>query len=163
MDAASNARIRSMDIPITDKVFGMESGYVVNFTNRTFANFFHEELRVNIYDNRWAAQGTSKANRLRYYLQRANGHKALQTLEALWEYREAISITTECPKLEDAVLTAYFRIIQRLGGRPPKPEAPAASQQERLIDPTATSALPPVCWKFPPWTRRPAAMPSRPS
>lgn len=50
-----------MDIPIIDTVFGMESGYVLNFSNRTFANFFHEELGVDIYDDRWAAQGNSKA------------------------------------------------------------------------------------------------------
>ena len=72
-----------MDIPIIDRVFGMESGVVLNFSNRTFANFFHEEFGVDIYDDRWAAQGNSKANRLRCYLQRADRHTALQTLEVL--------------------------------------------------------------------------------
>ena len=51
-------------------------------SNRTFANFFHEELGVDIYDDRWNAQGNSKANRLRCYLQRAARNTALQTLEA---------------------------------------------------------------------------------
>ena len=72
-----------MDIPIIDRVFGMESGVVLNFSNRTFANFFHEEFGVDIYDDRWAAQGNSKANRLRCYLQQANRPTALQTLEVL--------------------------------------------------------------------------------
>ena len=81
-----------MDIPIIDRVFGMESGVVLNFSNRTFANFFHEEFGVDIYDDRWAAQGNSKANRLRCDLQRADRHTALQTLEVLWEHREASSI-----------------------------------------------------------------------
>ena len=53
-----------MNILIIDRVFGMEGGYVLDFSNRTFANFFHEELGVDIYDDRWAAQGSSKANRL---------------------------------------------------------------------------------------------------
>ena len=130
-----------MDIPIIDRVFGMESGVGLNFSNRTFANFFHEEFGVDIYDDRWAAQGNSKANRLRCYLRRADRPTALQTLEVLWEYREASSVTADYPELEDSVRTAYFRIIQRLGGRPPEPEAPAAAQQERLIDPAANSAL----------------------
>ena len=130
-----------MDIPIIDKVFGMEGGYVLDFSNRTFANFFHEELGVDIYDDRWAAQGNSKANRLRCYLRRADRRTALQTLEVLWEYREASSVTANYPELEDSVRTAYFRIVQRLGGRPPEPEAPAAAQQERLVDPAVTSAL----------------------
>ncbi len=45
-----------MDIPIIDRVSGMESGIVLNFSNRTFANCFHEEFRVDIYDDRWATQ-----------------------------------------------------------------------------------------------------------
>ena len=130
-----------MEIPIIDRVFGMESGVVLNFSNRTFANFFHEEFGVDIYDDRWAAQGNSKANRLRCYLRRADRHTALQTLEVLWEYREASSVTADYPELEDSVRTAYFRNIQRLGGRPPEPETPAAAKQERLVDSAAASAL----------------------
>ena len=141
MAAMQNARIRSLDIPIIDRVFGMEGGYVLDFSNRTFANFFHEELGVDIYDDRWAVQGSSKANRLRCYLRRADRRTALQTLEAFWEYREVSSVTADYPELKDSVRTAYFRIIQRLGGRPPEPEAPAAAQQERLVDPAVTSTL----------------------
>ena len=40
MVRASNVRIRSMDIPIIDRVFGMEGGYVLNFTNRSFATTY---------------------------------------------------------------------------------------------------------------------------
>ena len=130
-----------MDIPIIDKVFGMEGGYVLNFLNRTFAEFFHEELGVDIYDDRWAARGNSKANRLRCYLQRADRKTALRTLEVLWEYREASSVTADYPTLDDSVRAAYFRVVERLGGRPPEPEAPTASRQERLVDPAVTSAL----------------------
>lgn len=130
-----------MDIPTIDAVFGMESGYVLNFSNKTFANFFREELGVDIYDVRWAARGNSKANRLRCYLQRANRHTARRTLEVLWEYREASSVTADYPALEDSVRAAYFRIVERLGGRPPEPEAPAAQRQGRLVDAALTSVL----------------------
>ncbi len=56
-------------------------------------------------------------------------------------YCEASSITSNYSELGDSVRTAYFRIIQHLGGRRPEPKAPAAAQQDRLIDPAATSAL----------------------
>ena len=141
MAAATNARIRSKDIPIIDTVFGMESGYVLNFSNQTFANFFNEELGVDIYDDRGAAQGNSKANRLRCYLRRADRRTALQTLEAFWEYREASSVTADYPDLGDSVRTAYFRIIQRLGGRPPEPAVPVATQPQRRVDTALTSTL----------------------
>ena len=130
-----------MDIPIIDRVFGMEGGYVLDFSNRTFAEFFHDELGVDIYDERWKAQGNSKANRLRCYLLKADRHTALKALNALWEYREASSVTADYPELEDTVRAAYFRIVQRLGGTPPEPAASAAAQREQRVDAALTSAL----------------------
>ena len=141
MTGASNARFRSMDIPIIDRVFGMEGGYVLDFSNRTFAEFLYDELSVDIYDDRWAALGNSKANRLRCYLRRADRQTALQVLEALWEYREASSVIAGHPELEDTVRLAYFRIVERLGGTPPEAAAPAAAQQEQRVDAIVTSAL----------------------
>ena len=107
-----------MDMPIIDKVFNMEGGYVLSFSNRTFADFFHEELGVDIYDPRWAVQGKSKANRLRYYLHQADRQTALTTLETLWEYRETSSVAQDYPELDNAVRAAFFSIIKRLGGTP---------------------------------------------
>ena len=141
MAASPNTRIRSIDFRVIDKVFGMESGYVLDFSNRIFAEFFREELGVDIDDPRWETQGGSKAKRLRYYLRQVDRKTALNTLNALWEYREASSVTVNYPELEDSVRTAYFRIIQRLGGKPPQPEVPAAAQEEPLVDPAAASAL----------------------
>lgn len=33
-----------MDMPIIDRVFGMERGNVLDFSNRTFADFFRDEF-----------------------------------------------------------------------------------------------------------------------
>lgn len=121
MAATQNARIRSMDIPIIDRVLGMEGGVVLNFSNRTFANFFHEEFGIDIYDDRWAAQGNSKANRLRCYLLRADRRTALHTLDTFWAYREASSVTAEYPALEDSVRTAYFRWKHEIPNRANEP------------------------------------------
>ena len=141
MTAASSVKIRSMDIPIIDRVFGMEGGFVLDFSNRTFAEFFHDELDVDIDNPHWAAQGGSKAKRLRYYLRQADRQTALDTLNALWEYREASSVTADYPELDDSVRAAYFRIIERLGGKPPEPAVPTAAHRELRVDAAATSAL----------------------
>ena len=130
-----------MDMPIIDRVFGMEGGFVLDFSNRTFAEFFHDEVNVDIHNPHWAVQGGSKAKRLRYYLRQADRQKALDTLNALWEYREASRVTADYPELDDSVLTAYFRIIERLGGKPREPAVPTAAHRELRIDAAATSAL----------------------
>jgi len=130
-----------MDFPIIDRVFGMESGYVLDFTNRTFAEFFRQELNVNIDDRRWAAQGGSKAKRLRHYLRCAAPQTALDTLNALWEYREVSSITASYPELDPSVRAAYFRIIARLGGTPPQSPVPISPRREQPLDATVASSL----------------------
>ena len=141
MTAASSVKIRSMDTPIIDRVFGMEGAFVLDFSNRTFAEFFHDELDVDIDNPHWAAQGGSKAKRLRYYLRQADRQTALDTLNALWEYRKASSVTADYPELDDSVRAAYFRIIERLGGKPPEPAVPTAAHRELRVDSAATSAL----------------------
>ncbi len=40
MTAAPSVGIRSRDMSIIDRVFDMEDGYVLDFRNRTFAEFF---------------------------------------------------------------------------------------------------------------------------
>ena len=141
MTPSSSVNIRAMDMPIIDRVFGMEGGVVLNFSNRTFAELFRHEFNVDIYNPYWAAEGESKAKRLRYYLRRANRKTVLDTLNALWEYREASSVTAEYPELDDSVRTAYFQIIQRLGGNPPEPAGSKAACQELRVDATVTSRL----------------------
>ncbi len=48
MTTASNVKIRPVGMRIIDRVFGMEGGHVLDFSNRTFAEFFLDELNVDI-------------------------------------------------------------------------------------------------------------------
>lgn len=80
--------VRTVDMLLLDDIFEMGSGYVLNFSDRTFANFFREELAINIDDPKYSVNGTSKAKRLRHFLQTVDKATAVKTLNALWEYRE---------------------------------------------------------------------------
>lgn len=82
--------IRSTDMLLLDDIFEMASGYVLNFSDRTFTQFFREELDINIDDPRYRLNGTSKGKRLRCFLQTADKATAAKALRALWEYREII-------------------------------------------------------------------------
>src|SRR5476649_608399 len=84
----SPERIRSTDLRLLDDLFGMGGGYVLDFSNKTFAEFFNEELGINIDDSRYDAEGTSKGKRLRYFLKSSDPQVRIRTLLALWEYRE---------------------------------------------------------------------------
>ena len=44
---------------LIDDLFEMGGGYVLNFSNKTFAEFFNDELGINIDDSWYDVEGTS--------------------------------------------------------------------------------------------------------
>ena len=73
-----------------EDLFGMSSGYVLDFSNRTFAEFFRESVRLDIYGEKYAIGGDSKAKRLRAFWEiEADGvvGKALAELLDYWRYK----------------------------------------------------------------------------
>lgn len=57
-----------------ERWLGMGGGYVLNFSNRTISEFFHETVQRNIYDQRYAFKGDSKANRMRAFWEVESNH-----------------------------------------------------------------------------------------
>lgn len=125
------SNVRSIDMMFLDDIFDMGGGYVLNFSDRTFAQFFAEELNIDIDDPIYARTGGSKGKRLRCFLQTADKPTVVRTLKALWEYREALR---QRSGLADKVENAHGRLlalINRLEGRsenvpfPSQPPMPA--------------------------------------
>ena len=50
-----------------EKLLGMSSGYVLNYSNRTFAEFVLESTGLDIDEEKYLVNGPSKANRLRTF------------------------------------------------------------------------------------------------
>ena len=108
------ASITPTEFRVIDRVLGMEQGYVLDFSNRSFAEFFDAEMGVDIDDQVWQGRGPSKANRLRAYLQITNDANAVKLLRALDEYRLTTSIQSVNPDGE--LRQKFFAIIHRLSG-----------------------------------------------
>ena len=102
------ANIRSVDMLFLDDLFEMGGGYVLNFSDRTFAQFFADELNIDIDDPKYAQGGGSKGKRFRYFLQSVDRPTVVRTLKALWEYREAIR---ERSGQQDKVKNAHGRLL----------------------------------------------------
>jgi hypothetical protein len=83
-------KIRPIDMRFLDEVLEMQSGYVLDFSDRTFAEFFASELSININHQKYFQGGSSKAKRLRTFLQIEKEPVVARALCALWEYRDAI-------------------------------------------------------------------------
>ncbi|WP_165820384.1 restriction endonuclease [Microvirga sp. KLBC 81] len=106
-----------------DAVFDMGSGYVLNFSDRTFAQLSAEELNIDINDPVYAREGGSKAKRLCSFLRTVDTPTVTRTLNALWEYREALRQRTgQADKVHDA--HGRLSLINRPEGRPDCSQAP---------------------------------------
>jgi hypothetical protein len=64
----------------------MEGGYVLNFSDRTFQEFFKDDVRVEIYAEKYNYASGSKANRLRGFWQAADDAIVGRSIEKLIAY-----------------------------------------------------------------------------
>jgi hypothetical protein len=53
---------------VFDDAFAMHGGYVLNFSDRTFSEFFDDEFGINIYDEKYRFNGSSKAKHMRAFI-----------------------------------------------------------------------------------------------
>ncbi|QEX15485.1 hypothetical protein FRZ44_07690 [Hypericibacter terrae] len=124
--------IKAADMLLVDDVLEMHGGYVLNFSDRSFANFFASELQLDIDDPIYAKNGTSKAKRLRCFLQTVDGPTAARTLQALWDYREALRLHFGT---DEKITSAHSRIIdliRRLRGGAVKSSAASTQSPAKL-------------------------------
>lgn len=69
-----------------EKLFGMSSGYVLDFSNRTFQQFIGDVLGIDIYNERYDYESGSKANRLRAFWKLESNYKVGILIENLLDY-----------------------------------------------------------------------------
>ena len=68
-------------------LFEPNPGYILDFSNATFAEFFEDELSVTIYDDRYGPEGTSKAKRFFRYIELAPARDVGKLLRAVWKHK----------------------------------------------------------------------------
>jgi hypothetical protein len=124
-----------------DDIFEMGGGYVLDFSNRTFDEFFAHEIGVDIYDPVYSLNGTSKAKRLRTFLQTGQKTVVIKTLRALWDYRETIQRRMGEQEKFPGARNEMSAIIERLGGEPLPDSQRSCSAQRPAPDPKRAAQL----------------------
>ncbi len=83
--------LRTIDLIVVDDLvdFIRGRGYVLDFSDHSFSQFFATELDVDIDDPAYSVNGGSKGKRLKCFLQKVDDRTALRTMKALWEVRAA--------------------------------------------------------------------------
>ena len=123
------SKIPPLDKVFLEKLFGMESGYVLNFSDRTFSEFFAESLEIDIDNPVYTESGGSKAKRLRRFFQISDPAIVARALLALWEYRETTRMTFAQDETIPNVGARVSEIVRQLQTgkvtEPNRPPAPA--------------------------------------
>jgi hypothetical protein len=96
---------------LLEKLLGMSSGYVLHFSDRTFAEFFADTLGIDIDDDRFSRSGTSKAKRLRAFWATEENHVVGKALAAMIDMiepspgdEEMVNLKAKCSAVADRLL-----------------------------------------------------------
>jgi hypothetical protein len=69
-----------------EKIFEMDNGYVLDFSNRTLNNFIFETNNIELYDDKYSDNGDSKANRLLTIWQKENNYLVGKLTNEMLQY-----------------------------------------------------------------------------
>lgn len=93
----------------------MSSGWVLDFTNATFADFFRDEAGIDIYDDAYAKGSGSKANRLRAFWDREPDQVVGPVLSSLVVVWEQLNAGQEEPPVAARCRAAVERLLHSSG------------------------------------------------
>jgi hypothetical protein len=138
------ANFKPLQIQLLDDFLWMGDGYMLKFSDRTFAEFFREELGIDIDDPKYSVMGGSKGKRTRYFLQHAPQPVIVKALNALWEYREAAMERDGKKESITDVHRKMATLVQSIGGtwnHQISTEAPAHVDPFPKVSPETVAAL----------------------
>ncbi|WP_104473021.1 abortive infection family protein [Acinetobacter indicus] len=93
-----------------EKILGMETGYVLNFSDKTFAEFF-ADLDIDITNPKYFKNGTSKAKRLRAFWEIEEDFLVSRVLRALISYGDGEGVFADSnPKLMEECIAISERL-----------------------------------------------------
>jgi len=118
-----------------ERLLGMGSGYVLNFSNRTFAEFIDENTGRDIYDALYDYGSGSKANRLRGFWTAEGNNLVGKLIAGLIDYGQEYNAFENDGTLPDDCRRIVIRLLQAS----PVPELDAlnAPVDERDFDTVA--------------------------
>ncbi len=109
-------------------------GYVLDFSDRTIAEFFEDEFRIDFEDEKYLANGTSKRNRLNTFIQLEDAYTVAKVLRALWDRREGLirrNVGVLGDTEEAETKSSFLDIIAEVEGGAEIPRTDALDRYER--------------------------------
>ena len=121
------ASLTPLDKKKLEHIFDMKGGFVLDFSNPKFEEFFRSVAGINIYQDKYASYGDSKAKRLRTFWELEPDHlvgKVLKEILGIWKYNNQVAGTP----IPSATYNEYLEITDRLLGIKSEPVITAEDQ-----------------------------------
>ena len=105
-----------------EALFGMDSGYVLEHSNRTFGNLVGDIAGIDIHSEEYCTKGTSKANKFRTFWEKESdtlvGRVLLELIHECKERSrpEEFQLIEECEAISNRLLAGEPNIIRSLPG-----------------------------------------------
>jgi len=112
--------LKAIEKRVLEDLFEMGSGYVLDFSNNTFAEFFRETVNLDIYKEKYAFNGDSKAKRLRAFWEIESDTLVSKVLSGLIEILQ-YNASRKGQTADTAQYRQAINIVARLSGKPPDP------------------------------------------
>lgn len=109
------ATLNNIDKLKLEKIFGMQNGYVLNFSNRSFYEFILTSIQKNIWDDKYAYASGSKANRLRTFWEQESDPIAGKLIIDLLEYWQAQKLLND--QRTDETENKLYEECKKIGNR----------------------------------------------
>jgi hypothetical protein len=118
---------------VLEEALGMGSGYVLNFSDRTFAEFF-EDQGITIYQEKYGINGTSKAKHMRAFIEVEDAFTVCRVLHGLWEHRESVPVYNNAD--QTGLKARFFAVLDQLesGGAIPRTDAIDRFARDQTLD-----------------------------
>lgn len=108
--------LKSIEKKYFQELLDLGTGYVLDFSNNTFASFFDDIVGIDIYDEKYTINGGSKANRLRAFWEIESDSVVGKILVGMLEHVKYQKLSKNI-SLEDPLYEECLKIANRLLGK----------------------------------------------
>jgi hypothetical protein len=122
--------LKHSEMRIIDDALDMGGGYLLHFSDRTFAEFFDDEFGVAIYSEKYDFNGRSKAKHMRAFIATEDEYTVARVLRRFWEHRESIPIYSEAQNHE-SIKRRFFDLLAKIEGAAATPRTDAIDRFAR--------------------------------
>ncbi len=118
---------------VLEELFGMETGYVMDFSNSSFARFVGDVVDIDIYGGPGYEEYCSKANKLRQIWEQEPDYVVGKLVEALLSYFEDLQLKrNSLSDYERKKISEMQIVASRLKENTPQVQLPS-KQEESLL------------------------------